>query len=157
PTAIRRMGAESIVTIIVPRFMQSRCTQGASSASLSCCGSAPCAPVIDFPIRRREHAAPSRIYARSGTRVTTLTEGSALASPRTTGAERDFPKDFLFGVATAAYQIEGAAHEDGRTDSIWDAFCRIPGAVVGRENGDVACDHYHRYAEDVETIANMGL
>jgi len=89
--------------------------------------------------------------------VTTLTEGSALASPRTAGTERDFPRDFLFGVATAAYQIEGAAHEDGRTDSIWDAFCRIPGAVVGRDNGDVACDHYHRYEEDVATMANMGL
>ena len=57
---------------------------------------------------------------------------------------RTFPKDFLFGVATAAYQIEGAAHEDGRTDSIWDAFARVPGAVVDAHNGDVACDHYHR-------------
>ena len=57
-----------------------------------------------------------------------------------------FPADFLFGAATAAFQIEGAAHEDGRTDSIWDAFCRVPGAVVNADNGDVACDHYHRYA-----------
>jgi len=72
-------------------------------------------------------------------------------------APRSFPKDFLFGVATAAYQIEGAAHEDGRKDSIWDAFARVPGAVVDAHNGDVACDHYHRYADDVELIASLGL
>jgi len=70
---------------------------------------------------------------------------------------RTFPKEFLFGVATAAYQIEGAAHEDGRTDSIWDAFARVPGAVVDAHNGDVACDHYHRYESDVELMAGLGL
>ena len=68
-----------------------------------------------------------------------------------------FPPDFLFGVATAAYQIEGAAHEDGRRDSIWDAFCRVPGAVVNADNGDVACDHYHRYADDVRMMAELGI
>ena len=70
---------------------------------------------------------------------------------------RAFPKDFLFGVATAAYQIEGAAHEDGRTDSIWDAFARVPGAVVDAHNGDVACDHYHRFESDVALMAGLGL
>jgi beta-glucosidase len=70
---------------------------------------------------------------------------------------RTFPPDFLFGVATAAYQIEGAAHEDGRTDSIWDAFSRIPGAVIHGENGEVACDHYHRYRDDVRMMADLGL
>jgi len=58
--------------------------------------------------------------------------------PKQVGAVRRFPQNFLFGVATAAYQIEGAAHEDGRRDSIWDAFSRIPGAVVNGDNGDVA-------------------
>jgi len=72
-------------------------------------------------------------------------------------APRSFPQDFLFGVATAAYQIEGAAHEDGRKDSIWDAFARVPGAVVDGHNGDVACDHYHRYADDVELMSSLGL
>ena len=72
-------------------------------------------------------------------------------------ATRVFPNDFLFGVATAAYQIEGAAHEDGRTDSIWDAFSRVPGAVVDAHNGDVACDHYHRYESDVKLMADLGL
>jgi beta-glucosidase len=76
---------------------------------------------------------------------------------RSAADTRTFPSDFLFGAATAAYQIEGAAHEDGRTDSIWDTFCRVPGAVVDAHNGDVACDHYHRYADDVALMADLGL
>ena len=70
---------------------------------------------------------------------------------------RTFPPGFLFGAATAAFQIEGAALEDGRTDSIWDAFCRVPGAVINADNGDVACDHYHRYRDDVALMADLGL
>lgn len=70
---------------------------------------------------------------------------------------RSFPENFLFGAATAAYQIEGAAHEDGRTDSIWDAFTRVPGAVIGGDNGDVACDHYHRYRDDVALMKSLGV
>lgn len=72
-------------------------------------------------------------------------------------APRRFATDFLFGAATAAYQIEGAAFEDGRTASIWDAFSRVPGAVLGADNGDVACDHYHRYADDVALMKELGL
>ncbi|MEV4741054.1 GH1 family beta-glucosidase [Streptomyces sp. NPDC049555] len=68
-----------------------------------------------------------------------------------------FPPGFLWGAATAAYQIEGAAREDGRTPSIWDAFCRMPGRVLGGDTGDVACDHYHRCAEDVRLMAGLGL
>ncbi|MDF2492160.1 MAG: beta-glucosidase, partial [Microbacterium sp.] len=74
-----------------------------------------------------------------------------------TSSARSFPQDFLFGAATAAYQIEGAAHEDGRTDSIWDAFARVPGAVINADNGDVACDHYHRYGDDVALMKKLGL
>lgn len=70
---------------------------------------------------------------------------------------RAFPQNFLFGAATAAYQIEGAAFEDGRTASIWDAFSRVPGAVINGDNGDVACDHYHRYRDDVALMKNLGL
>ena len=58
-------------------------------------------------------------------------------SPRMSVPSRPFPSDFLFGAATAAFQIEGAAHEDGRRDSIWDAFCRVPDAVINGDNGDV--------------------
>ena len=70
---------------------------------------------------------------------------------------RTFPADFLFGAATAAFQIEGANTEDGRTDSIWDAFCRVPGAVINGDDGSVACDHYHRYRDDVALMADLGL
>jgi len=64
---------------------------------------------------------------------------------------------FRWGVATSSYQIEGAVDEDGRTPSIWDTFCRVPGAVVGGDNGDVACDHYHRMPDDVAMIADLGV
>ncbi|TFV84567.1 beta-glucosidase [Microbacterium sp. dk485] len=70
---------------------------------------------------------------------------------------REFPPSFRFGAATAAFQIEGAAFEDGRRASIWDAFCRVPGAVLRGDNGDVACDHYHRYPQDVALMKELGL
>jgi beta-glucosidase len=69
----------------------------------------------------------------------------------------EFPEGFLWGAATAAYQIEGAAHEDGRQDSIWDAFARKPGAVADAHNGEVACDHYHRSAQDVALMGDLNL
>jgi beta-glucosidase len=67
------------------------------------------------------------------------------------------PEGFRFGVATAAYQVEGAAHEDGRGESIWDRFCAIPGAVVNGDNGDVACDHYHRWESDLDLMAALNI
>ena len=66
-----------------------------------------------------------------------------------------FPKDFLFGVATAAYQIEGATRADGRGPSIWDAFSNMPGRVVNGDNGDVACDHYNRWESDLDLIKSL--
>jgi beta-glucosidase len=68
-----------------------------------------------------------------------------------------FPRGFVFGAATAAYQIEGAWDADGKGESIWDAFCRVPGAIAGGERGEVACDHYRRYADDVALMAELGL
>ncbi len=68
-----------------------------------------------------------------------------------------FPKNFVFGAATAAYQIEGGRGEDGKGDSIWDTFCDIPGHVDRNENGNVACDHYHRMREDVALMREMHL
>src|SRR3954452_23805596 len=69
----------------------------------------------------------------------------------------DLPRDFCWGVATSAYQIEGAVAEDGRAPSIWDAFCRVPGAITGGDTGDVACDHYHRWPEDLALMSALGL
>jgi beta-glucosidase len=68
-----------------------------------------------------------------------------------------FPKGFLWGAATAAYQIEGAVREDGRGETIWDRFCRVPGAISNGDTGDVACDHYHRWRDDVENMRDLGL
>jgi beta-glucosidase len=68
-----------------------------------------------------------------------------------------YPPGFKFGAATAAYQIEGAWDEDGRGPSIWDTFCRTPGAVAGGDTGDVACDHYHRWRDDLDLLAAMRI
>ncbi|XP_015936955.1 beta-glucosidase 42 [Arachis duranensis] len=69
----------------------------------------------------------------------------------------DFPPDFVFGVATSAYQIEGACNEGGRGPSIWDAFSHTEGKILDKSNGDVAVDHYHRYMEDIDLIAKLGF
>ncbi len=73
-------------------------------------------------------------------------------------AERfEFPKEFLWGAATASYQIEGAWNEDGKGESIWDRFSHTPGKVVNGDTGDVACDHYHRWADDIKLMQEIGL
>jgi beta-glucosidase len=68
-----------------------------------------------------------------------------------------FPTDFVWGVATSAYQIEGAVAEGGRGPSIWDTFSHTPGAVDRGDTGDVACDHYHRWREDLDLMAELGI
>ena len=68
-----------------------------------------------------------------------------------------FPDNFVWGCATASYQIEGAWDEDGKSESIWDRFCRTPGKVRNDETGDVACDHYHRYKDDVALMRELML
>jgi beta-glucosidase len=75
---------------------------------------------------------------------------NSIPSPR-------FPPDFVWGAAVSAYQIEGAVHEDGRGESIWDRFSSIPGKVANGDSGAVACDSYHRYREDVQLIRELGL
>lgn len=74
-----------------------------------------------------------------------------------TDRTRQFPDGFLWGAATASYQIEGAVDADGRTPSIWDTFSRTPGAVLGGDTGDVACEHYTRMPEDVALMSELGL
>ncbi|HEX9380323.1 MAG TPA: GH1 family beta-glucosidase [Gaiellaceae bacterium] len=68
-----------------------------------------------------------------------------------------FPHDFVWGAATASYQIEGAAHEAGRGESVWDRFCATPGKVRNGDSGEVACDFYHRYRNDVALMRELGL
>src|ERR1041385_5313670 len=73
------------------------------------------------------------------------------------GAVPGFPDDFVWGVSTAAYQIEGAAREDGRGASIWDTFSHTPGSVLNGDTGDVACDHYHRWRDDLALLHALGV
>ena len=69
----------------------------------------------------------------------------------------DFPENFLWGTATASYQVEGAVDEDGRGTSIWDTFSHTPGNVLHGDTGDIACDQYHRLEEDLDLMADLGL
>lgn len=98
---------------------------------------------------RGDHNVPRRRFrsATPGQRYHEMDEPS----------EFGFPKDFIWGAATSAYQIEGAWNEDGRGPSVWDAFCRQPGRVWQGQTGDVAADHYHRWSEDVALMAQLGL
>lgn len=86
---------------------------------------------------------------------------AGLSGPRAMAAaaaiDQRFPKDFCWGCATAAYQIEGAANEDGRGKSNWDVFSHTPGRVANGDTGDVACDSYHRYAEDAKLLKALGV
>lgn len=68
-----------------------------------------------------------------------------------------FPKDFVWGTATASYQIEGAFNEDGKGESIWDRFCHTPGKVENGDTGDTACDHYHLFEEDIKLMKQLGI
>jgi beta-glucosidase len=70
---------------------------------------------------------------------------------------KSFPAGFVWGAATAAYQIEGAAHEDGRSESVWDRFCATPGKVRNGDSGAIACDFYHRYRDDIALMRELGL
>jgi beta-glucosidase len=78
-------------------------------------------------------------------------------SASTVEAGRRFPTDFAWGSATSSYQIEGAVTEDGRGESIWDRFCTVPGAIADGTDGAVACDHYHRFADDIALMGRLNL
>jgi beta-glucosidase len=103
----------------------------------------------------------AKIAAWSTLGISTATTGAARESITSANRFRDggraaFPKNFVWGTATSAYQIEGAVNEDGRGPSIWDPFTRLPGKIIDKSNADVANDHYHRYKEDVRLIRELG-
>ena len=109
-------------------------------------------------ISRRTFA---KIAASATVATTTSTAlgsiNSPIETPLQTTQSRVFPKDFLWGTATASYQVEGAVNEDGRGPSIWDTFSHTPGKTVDNATGDVADDHYHRYKEDIQLMKNLGV
>ncbi len=98
-----------------------------------------------------------RLFRRSGWSPV----GSSLEPILSTGVDHDkfisFPKDFIWGCASSAYQVEGAWNEDGKGPSIWDTFVHTPGKIANGETGDVSVDHYHRYKEDVALMKELGL
>lgn len=81
----------------------------------------------------------------------------ALAPAPQTLRRAEFPVDFRWGCSTSAYQIEGAATADGRAESIWDRFCSMPGRIRDGSSGATACDHYHRWPQDLDLAAHLGL
>jgi beta-glucosidase len=110
-------------------------------------------------VSRRDFA---RLVGTTAVGASALSTGAAGASAVQTGAAgaagaRTFPAGFLWGSATAAYQVEGAVNEDGRGPSIWDTFSHTPGKVNGNSTGDVADDHYHRYKEDIALMKALGV
>jgi beta-glucosidase len=86
-----------------------------------------------------------------------LADGEPTVQLKEEKENQSFPKDFWWGAATAAYQIEGAVKEDGRKPSVWDVFSHIPGHTKNGDTGDVACDHYHRFEGDVKLMAELGI
>jgi beta-glucosidase len=107
-------------------------------------------------MRRREFLKSGSLLAAASTLATT--SGTAqMHSSAPMKSDRSFPHGFVWGSATASYQVEGAVHEDGRGTTIWDTFSHIPGKVHNGDTGDVADDYYHRYKEDIQLMKNLGL
>jgi beta-glucosidase len=85
------------------------------------------------------------------------TQGTANESCSSDTPPQILPQGFIWGVSTSSYQIEGATEAGGRGPSIWDGYCKIPGHIAHGDTGDVACDHYHRYAEDIALMRQLGI
>jgi beta-glucosidase len=106
------------------------------------------------PLTRREFLASAVSLAGAST----LNHAFPLVASKTTAAGPiPFPKNFWWGTSTAAYQIEGAWNEDGKGQSIWDRFAHTPNKIKNGDTGDVACDHYHRYREDLNIMRGLGM
>src|SRR5256885_2467309 len=116
-----------------------------------------------MPFKRFSRRQFGRIAGWSALGMPMLSAGSGLAQSDTDSGARNrtasfgFPNGFLWGTATSAYQIEGAVSEDGRGPSIWDRFSHTPGKTYHGDTGDVACDSYHRYPEDIAMMRRLRL
>ena len=111
---------------------------------------------LDFRITRRSFA--RLLGASAGAASLPLLDATAAAqTARVDGGLRQFPRGFLWGSATASYQVEGAVHEEGRGPTIWDTFSHTPGKTHNGDTGDVADDHFHRYKEDVQIMKDLGV
>jgi beta-glucosidase len=106
---------------------------------------------------RRTFARLFGTAALAPTALSTLTPYASSQATASTPGPRNFPQGFLWGSATASYQVEGAVNEDGRGPSIWDTFSHLPGKTNNGDTGDVANDHYHRYKEDIALMKALGL
>lgn len=102
-------------------------------------------------------AIPAALFSGCTTSSKAGTKSSTTSNPLVKAPEFSFPKNFFWGTATAAYQIEGAWHEDGKGESIWDHFSHTAGKIRNGDNGDVACDSYHRWREDIALMRAMNL
>ncbi|MFM2130110.1 MAG: hypothetical protein RL477_1656 [Pseudomonadota bacterium] len=100
---------------------------------------------------------PARPPARKSRPVKSARRKAAGKKAPASAARAKYPAAFVWGASTSSFQIEGATHEDGRGDSIWDLRCRTPGKVANGDTGDVACDHYHRYREDIALMKTLGV
>jgi beta-glucosidase len=117
-------------------------------------------PSPSFHLSRRallRRAALGGLAATAAPALPGCTGGSGGGGPASAAASLTFPPGFVWGVATSAYQIEGAVHEDGRGPSTWDTFSHTPGQVKGGATGDTACDHYHRYEADLDLMKSLGV
>jgi len=107
---------------------------------------------------RRSFVKVSLATSLLGTGLTKISAAPAIEPVKKPGLPAGvFPDDFAWGVATAAYQVEGAVAEDGRKPSIWDTFCQVPGRIDDASSGAISCDQYHRYESDVKLMAELGV
>ncbi|WP_263409021.1 GH1 family beta-glucosidase [Terriglobus tenax] len=107
-------------------------------------------------MRRRDFLKSSSLLAATPLALS-LPEAIAAPQPSSAPQALAFPKGFVWGTATASYQVEGAVKEDGRGPSVWDTFSHLPGAIVHNDTGDVADDFYHRYKEDIQLMKRLGV
>jgi beta-glucosidase len=112
-----------------------------------------------FTRRDVTKAAGSAAFGMSATAIEASAQETSASEQTGPGltASCQFPKDFLWGTATASYQVEGAVNEDGRGPSVWDTFSHTPGKIKDTSNGDVAVDMYHRFKEDVQLMKALGV